>query len=329
MAAMWPALTASKCTPNQSNLSPWTPDCRNTGTILLILACLFGFLPMAWGMPARIGCPPLHGHFVGSRALDHQASDSDRLSFFESCAYLAGRNLSPKPSAAGLFDSEMNQPCQMVFGNDGLSAFAAVPWLLIASMKAGQWSTTPLNHRVRLRLAPWGVSMDVRSTGGGVRLLIVASLGHSRRRYLGLCRLLVLHERAQLILDTEDTFSRMPKALMCLSICLPLASLRYPDDRHKGLTHVGPDLSPAEFSAWPWSSSAGSPPWAVVLADTRQGDTRKAESRTSNFASVEKVFAVLMIFTRLCHGLRPRLQTMFQRGRARCADCWRTAEPVR
>lgn len=83
------------------------------GTILLILACLFGFF-MAWGIGANDVANAM-GTSVGSRALTIKQAILIAIVFEFLGAYLAGGSVT-QTIRSGIIDSEMISPDQMVFG---------------------------------------------------------------------------------------------------------------------------------------------------------------------------------------------------------------------
>src|SRR5690606_12144818 len=110
------------------------------GTILLVLACLFGFF-MAWGVGANDVANAM-GTSVGSRALTLKQAILVAMVFEFLGAYLAGGEVT-STIRQGIIDADSMQdrPELMVYGM--LSALlAAGTWLMIASIKGWPVSTT-------------------------------------------------------------------------------------------------------------------------------------------------------------------------------------------
>ena len=83
------------------------------GTILLILACLFGFF-MAWGVGANDVANAM-GTSVGSRALTIKQAIVVAMVFEFLGAYLAGGSVT-QTIRSGIVDAEAISPDQMVLG---------------------------------------------------------------------------------------------------------------------------------------------------------------------------------------------------------------------
>src|SRR5690606_29783511 len=130
------------------------------GTILLVLACLFGFF-MAWGVGANDVANAM-GTSVGSRALTIKQAILIAMVFEFLGAYLAGGSVT-QTIRSGIVDSSMISPEQMIFGM--LAALlAAGTWLLIASIKGWPVSTTHSIIGAVIGFAAVGVSVEsVRS----------------------------------------------------------------------------------------------------------------------------------------------------------------------
>ena len=94
------------------------------GTILLILACLFGFF-MAWGVGANDVANAM-GTSVGSRALTIKQAIVVAMVFEFLGAYLAGGSVT-QTIRSGIVDAEAISPDQMVLG------------MLAALLAAGTW----------------------------------------------------------------------------------------------------------------------------------------------------------------------------------------------
>src|SRR5690554_7724165 len=130
------------------------------GTILLVLACLFGFF-MAWGVGANDVANAM-GTSVGSRALTIKQAILIAMVFEFLGAYLAGGSVT-QTIRSGIVDSSLISPEQMIFGMLAV-ILAAGTWLLIASIKGWPVSTTHSIIGAVIGFAAVGVSVEsVRS----------------------------------------------------------------------------------------------------------------------------------------------------------------------
>lgn len=138
------------------------------GTILLILACLFGFF-MAWGIGANDVANAM-GTSVGSRALTIKQAIMIAIVFEFLGAYLAGGSVT-QTIRSGILDSELISGEQMIFGMLA-SLLAAGTWLFIASLKGWPVSTTHSIIGAVIGFGAVGVSMDAVNWAGWYLLLL-------------------------------------------------------------------------------------------------------------------------------------------------------------
>ena len=204
------------------------------GTILLILACLFGFF-MAWGIGANDVANAM-GTSVGSRALTIKQAIMIAIVFEFLGAYLAGGSVT-QTIRSGILDSELISGEQMIFGMMA-SLLAAGTWLLIASIKGWPVSTTHSIIGAVIGFGAVGVSMEAVNWGGVVP--IVASWVISPL-LSGIVAFMIFISVHKLILNTDDPFTNakryVPLYMFAVGFVVTLMTLT------KGLKHVGLDIS--------------------------------------------------------------------------------------
>ncbi len=253
------------------------------GTILLVLACLFGFF-MAWGVGANDVANAM-GTSVGSRALTIKQAILIAMVFEFLGAYLAGGSVT-QTIRSGIVDSSMISPEQMIFGM--LAALlAAGTWLLIASIKGWPVSTTHSIIGAVIGFAAVGVSVESVHWGGVVPIVsswIISPL------LAGCISFMIFVTVHRLILDTEDPFSNakryIPIYMFAVGFIIALMTLT------KGLKHVGLHLSNVE--SFGLSVLAG---LVVTVIGVVLMSRIKDENSGKHLQGVERVFAILMIFT--------------------------------
>ncbi|RHW22166.1 inorganic phosphate transporter [Pseudomonas jilinensis] len=256
------------------------------GTTLLILACLFGFF-MAWGVGANDVANAM-GTSVGSRALTIKQAIIIAMVFEFLGAYLAGGSVT-QTIRSGILDSSMISPEQMIFGM--LAALlAAGTWLLIASIKGWPVSTTHSIVGAVIGFGAVGVSMEAVNWSGVVP--IVASWVISPT-LSGVVAFLIFMSVHKLILDTEEPFRNakryVPYYMFAVGFIVTLMTVT------KGLKHVGLDLS--NWQSFGLAVLVGLLITALGVALLTRIKADPEADKDFHFASVEKVFAVLMIFT--------------------------------
>ncbi|MCQ4286530.1 inorganic phosphate transporter [Pseudomonas stutzeri] len=256
------------------------------GFVLLVLACVFGFF-MAWGVGANDVANAM-GTSVGSRALTIKQAILVAM-VFEFCgAYLAGGEVT-ETIKSGIVDASMISPDLMVLGM--MSALlAAGTWLLVASMKGWPVSTTHSIVGAVIGFAAVGVSMDaVHWSGVGP---IVASWVVSPV-LSGTIAFGVFMSVQRLIIDTEDPFRNakrfVPLYIFLTGFMVALMTLS------KGLKHIGLDLSGGQ--SFLLAVGVGVLVMLMGIALLTRIKVDVEADKAFHFSSVEKVFAVLMIFT--------------------------------
>ncbi len=262
------------------------------GTILIIIAALVGFF-MAWGHGANDVANAM-GTSVGSKALTIKQAILIAMVFEFAGAYLAGGEVT-STIRKGIVDSAIfvERPNDLVFGM--LSALlAAGTWLMIASFMGWPVSTTHSIVGAIVGFAAIGVSVD--AVNWGKVSTIVASWVVSPIM-AGTLSFLLFRSVQQLILLQDDPFTKakryIPIYMFFVGFLIAMVTIL------KGLKHVfkdnGMTLSFAE------SAGIASLVGIIVaiiggyfLLQIKRDISLEADNR---FANVERVFAVLMIFT--------------------------------
>jgi len=262
------------------------------GTILIILAGVFGFF-MAWGVGANDVANAM-GTSVGSKALTIKQAILIAMVFEFAGAYLAGGEVT-STIRKGIVDSEIftNSPDLLVFGM--LSALlAAGTWLMIASFMGWPVSTTHSIVGAIVGFAAVGVSVD--AVNWSKVSTIVASWVVSPV-IAGTISFALFRSVQNLILIHDDPFVRAkkyaPLYMFAVGFLMAMVTIL------KGLKHVfkdiGMSLSFGESIAW----SAMFGILVAILGSYLLSKVKRdlALEEKNRFANVERVFAVLMIFT--------------------------------
>ncbi|KAA0695123.1 anion permease [Halopseudomonas laoshanensis] len=256
------------------------------GTILLVLACAFGFF-MAWGVGANDVANAM-GTSVGSKALTIKQAILIAMVFEFLGAYLAGGSVT-QTIRSGILESEMISPEQMIFGMLA-SLLAAGTWLFIASMKGWPVSTTHSIIGAVIGFGAVGVSMDAVNWGGVAPIVASWVISPTLSGFVAFLVFMSVHK---LILDTEKPFENakkyVPFYMFAVGFFVALMTVT------KGLKHVGLDLSPLQSFGLAVGTGLAVTALGVVLLTRVKADPEA--DKDFHFASVEKVFAILMIFT--------------------------------
>lgn len=262
------------------------------GTVFLILACLFGFF-MAWGIGANDVANAM-GTSVGSRALTLKQAIFIAMIFEFLGAYLAGGEVT-STIRKGIIDAEVMEgnPELMVYGM--LSALlAAGTWLLIASINGWPVSTTHSIVGAIVGFAAVGISVDAIhwSKVGSIAASWVVSPVIAGTISYGL-----FISVKYFILDTANPFDRakriIPIYMWLVGFMISMVTLL------KGLKHVGIKLDMGMESAFANAAVASALIGLLVAALGARllQRVRYVPNEQNRFESVERVFAILMVFT--------------------------------
>jgi PiT family inorganic phosphate transporter len=262
------------------------------GTILIITAALAGFF-MAWGVGANDVANAM-GTSVGSKALTIKQAILIAMVFEFAGAYLAGGEVT-STIRKGIVDSAIfaDRPDDLVFGM--LSALlAAGCWLMVASFMGWPVSTTHSIVGAIVGFAAVGVSVD--AVNWGKVATIVASWLVSPVM-AGTISFALFRSVQKLILLQDDPFTKakrfIPIYMFFVGFLIAMVTIL------KGLKHVlkdnGMSLSFSESAAIAaifgiFVAMIGS----LLLTRIKRDVSLEEDNR---FANVERVFAVLMIFT--------------------------------
>jgi len=262
------------------------------GSLLFVLACMAGFF-MAWGVGANDVSNAM-GTSVGARALTIKQAILIAMVFEFTGAYFAGGEVT-STIRQGIIDANVFQdtPELLVYGMLA-SLLAAGTWLLVASMMGWPVSTTHSIVGAIVGFAAVGVSASAVKWGkvGSIAASWVVS-----PLIAGSIAFILFRSVQHLILDREDPFERakryIPFYMFAVGFMICMMTLL------KGLNHVfedrGYDLNFAGamgISAVMGLLVAGF--GALLLRRIKRDLLAEKQQR---FASVEKVFGVLMIFT--------------------------------
>ncbi|MFK8042534.1 inorganic phosphate transporter [Congregibacter sp.] len=262
------------------------------GPQFLGLACIAGFF-MAWGIGANDVANAM-GTSVGSGALTIRQAIMIAIVFEFLGAYLAGGEVT-ETIRKGIIDPSLleGSPELLVYGM--MSAlFAAGTWLLIASVRGWPVSTTHSIVGAIVGFAAVGISVESVnwSQVGTIAMSWVIS-----PVLAGTLSFALFMSVKLLILDNDDPFLRakrlIPVYMWIVGFMISMVTLL------KGLKHLGMELDfglGSKFAnAVPLSFGVG-----LVVAVFGAMLLRRIpfEANEDNrFASVERVFGVLMMFT--------------------------------
>lgn len=256
------------------------------GTVLLLIACLFAFF-MAWGVGANDVANAM-GTSVGSRALTIKQAILIAM-VFEFCgAYLAGGEVTDTIKN-GIVDASMISPDLMVLGM--MSALlAAGTWLLIATQRGWPVSTTHTIVGAVIGFAAVGVSTDAvhwEGVGPIVASWVVTPF------LSGLVAFGLFMSVQALIINTDNPFKNakrfVPLYMFLTGFMVSVMTVT------KGLKHVGLHLSTQEGILL--SIGVGVLVMLLGIAILSRIKVDVEADKAFHYASVERVFAVLMIFT--------------------------------
>lgn len=256
------------------------------GFVLLVLACCFGFF-MAWGVGANDVSNAM-GTSVGSKALTIKQAIFVAM-LFEFCgAYLAGGQVT-ETIKNGIVAADAIPPDLFILGM--MSALlSAGTWLLVASMNGWPVSTTHSIVGAIIGFASVGVSTHAVNWAG---LIPIVSSWVVTPFLAGVIAFGLFKSVQWLIIDTDDPFANakrwVPVYMFLTGFMLALMTFT------KGLKHVGWHFTTGESVALAVGVGVLVASLGMLLLRRIKHDPEA--NRSFQFASVERVFAVLMIFT--------------------------------
>lgn len=256
--------------------------------LLLIMACCFGLF-MAWGVGANDVANAM-GTSVGSKAITIKQAIIIAMVFEFAGAYLAGGEVT-STIRKGIIDPNMlsDTPELLVYGM--MSALlAAGTWLLIASLLGWPVSTTHSIVGAIVGFAVVGISAS--AVNWGKVGTIVASWVVSPV-LAGALSFWLFKSVQKLILNTEDPFEKakryIPFYIFLVGFMISMVTMT------KGLKHTGLKVGYGE--ALGISLIGGLATMLLGYWLVQRAARNKVSEETDRFANVEKIFAVLMVFT--------------------------------
>lgn len=258
------------------------------GTVLIVLAAIFG-LYMTWGIGANDVANAM-GTSVGSGAITVKQAIVIAAIFEFAGAFLAGGHVT-KTIRKGIIDpsSVTGSPEILVFGMLAALLAAAV-WLMLATHKGWPVSTTHSIVGAVVGFAIAGIGMDAIQwvkIGQIVASWVVSPL------LGGFIAFLLMMSIRRLILNTDTPFDNAkrwgPVYVFLVGFIISLVTL------FKGLKHLKLDLSIG--MSFVVATIIGLLIAAVGWALIQRVKVDFAADREFHFASVEKVFSPMMIFT--------------------------------
>lgn len=258
----------------------------------LALAAVFGLF-MAWGIGANDVANAM-ATSVGSQAIKIKYAVLIAAVFEFSGAYLAGGQVTATIRKGIVDTSIFCNGCavgpEVLVAGMLAALLAAATWLYVASYKGWPVSTTHSIVGAVVGFAAVGVGMEAVQWGKVAS--IVASWVVSPL-LAGALAIAVFTSIQRLILGTNDPFGNAkrygPWYLCAVGFIMTLVTLR------KGLTHVGVNISGGEALVLALLAGAAIAATGAVLLRRVRPDP--SADRDFHFASVERVFGVMMIFT--------------------------------
>ena len=258
------------------------------GSFFLITGCVFGFF-MAWGIGANDVANAM-GTSVGARALTLFQAILVACIFEFAGAYLAGGEVT-STIRKGIIDPNIlsGSPDLLIYGMLS-SLLAAGLWLLIASYYGWPVSTTHSIVGAIVGFAAVGISINAVEWN---KVTTIASSWVVSPLLAGTISFLIFKSVQILILDTDDPFAKakkyVPGYMFLVGFVIAMVTFL------KGLKHVGFDLSFQQSIIF--STAFGIVIALLGIALLRRGENVSKQRGDVVFDGVERVFAVLMVFT--------------------------------
>lgn len=258
------------------------------GTVFAILAIIFGLF-MTWGIGANDLANAM-GTSVGSGAVTIRQAICIAIIFEFSGAVLAGGHVT-STIRKGIIDPSgiVNNPEILVYGMLA-SLLATAFWLMIASWKGWPVSTTHSIIGALIGFAIVGIGPDAvkwGKVGSVVASWVVSPVVGGTVAFL-----LVMSTR-KLIFNTDDPLKSAkryaPVYVFLVGFIISLVTI------FKGLTHLKIDLS--VFQSFCVAVLLGLLSACLSWIFIRKVEEDREADRDFHFASVEKVFAPMMLFT--------------------------------
>ena len=260
----------------------------NYGNVLIILAIVFGVF-MAWGIGANDVANAM-GTSVGSGAVTIKQAVIIAVIFEFSGAILAGGEVTAT-IRKGILDTALfvNDPHLLVYGMLA-SLLAAGTWLLIASSLGWPVSTTHSIVGAIVGFGAVGVGVDAVEWNQVVKIVmswIVSPV------LAGIIAFALFRSLQKLIIDTNHPFNNakkyVPYYMFLVGLVVSLVTI------FKGLKHIG--LSFDTVTSYILSIGFGLIIAVIGAFFIRNIHLNPDENKDFYYASMEKIFGVLMIIT--------------------------------
>jgi len=258
------------------------------GYILLIIGCVCGFF-MAWGIGANDVANAM-GTSVGARALTLYQAVFVACVFEFAGAYLAGGEVTSTIRKEIIDASVINDTPQLLVYGMIASLLAAGIWLLIASYFGWPVSTTHSIVGAIVGFAAVGIGFDVvqwGKVGSIVASWIVSPV------VAGTISFLLFTSVKRLILQTSDPFMSakryVPFYMFLAGFVVSMVTFL------KGLKHVGLNFTASESTAWSLVFALIISLFGALILQRIDNTTK--EKNGAMFDGVERIFAILMVFT--------------------------------
>lgn len=259
---------------------------------LFVLACVLGVF-MAWGIGANDVSNAM-GTSVGSRALTMKQAILIAMVFEFAGAYLAGGEVT-ETIRSGIveLDAMSSHPDLFIYGMLA-SLLAAGTWLLIASILGWPVSTTHSIVGAVIGFAAVGISADAVQWG---QVWSIVGSWVITPVIAGFMSFWIFRSVQHLIFNTDDPFVNakryIPYYMFAVGFFLSMVTLL------KGLKHVfsSHQMQLSFFESALIATVVGALVAGVGMYLLSRITRDPAADKANRFASVERVFAVLMIFT--------------------------------
>ncbi|MGD8617877.1 MAG: inorganic phosphate transporter [Gammaproteobacteria bacterium] len=258
------------------------------GFILIALAVVFGVY-MTWGIGANDVANAM-GTSVGSGAVTIKQAIIIAALFEFAGAFIAGGNVT-KTIRKGIIDPSAitGAPEILVFGMLAALLAAAV-WLMIATSRGWPVSTTHSIVGAIIGFAVAGIGVDAVAWG---KVSQIAASWVVSPLIGGIIAFVLMQSIRRLILDTEHPFESArrwgPAYVFLVGFIISLVTL------FKGLKHLNIELSVGMsfFVAMLFGLALAFIGWLMI----RRVTVDSTADREFHYASVEKVFVPMMLFT--------------------------------
>ena len=262
------------------------------GHLLLILACIFAFF-MAWGIGANDVANAM-GTSVGSKALTLKHAIIIAVIFEFAGAFLAGGEVTAT-IRKGILDPMLvaDQPELLVYGMMS-SLLAAGIWLLIASIKGWPVSTTHSIVGALVGFAAVGISFDAVNWG---KIGTIVSSWVVSPVLAGSISFALFISVNKLVLSSDHPFNSakkyVPIYMFMVGFMIAMVTLL------KGVKNTGLNidfgLGSKFLNSMPISVVVGV--LTAIVGGALLSRVKPSGSDEDNSANVERLFAILMIFT--------------------------------